>query len=249
MWGENTLAWGFKSPTCAVLRAGGWEDILPQGWDPQVNSAGLGLAVWAGAHGIPPRAALRRGKDAHIGERSLRALSFCAGGERTAGTRQQVTASIRKLPPLEAGVASSGPPAAERPLMASSTSAKMMLGHSSIEECSEAQTPMGREPVPQRDVRRFAGKVFSWQIYVFISTLVGRAEVLGASVCICKLHLSLLRVSGTAPQGCIRQWGLLIKYPTASPGLSLSLEGRPAHTGLGGTVQRANQFNWKHKTD
>ena len=53
MWGENTLAWGFKSPTCAVLRAGGWEDILPQGWDPQVNSAGLGLAVWAGAHGIP----------------------------------------------------------------------------------------------------------------------------------------------------------------------------------------------------
>ena len=73
--------------------------------------------------------------------------------------------------------------------------------------------------------------------------------MLGASVCICKLQLSLLRVSGTAPQGRIRQWGLLIKYPTASPGLSLSLEGRPARTGLGGTVQRANQFNWKHKTD
>lgn len=101
-----------------------------------------------GAHWSPPRAALRRGKDAHIGEQSLRALSFRVGGERTAGTRQQVTASNRKLPPLEAGVASTRPPAAERPLTASSTSAKMMLGHGSTEECTEARTAGGREPVP-----------------------------------------------------------------------------------------------------
>lgn len=58
-WGENTLALGFKGPTCAVLRAGSGDDILPRGWDPQVNSAGLELAEWAGggAHWIPPRAA------------------------------------------------------------------------------------------------------------------------------------------------------------------------------------------------
>lgn len=47
IWGENTLALGFKGPTCAVLRAGGGDDILPRGWGPQVNSAGLELAVWA----------------------------------------------------------------------------------------------------------------------------------------------------------------------------------------------------------
>lgn len=33
------------------------------------------------------------GKDTHICEWSLRALSFRVGGERTAGTQQQVTAS------------------------------------------------------------------------------------------------------------------------------------------------------------
>lgn len=184
---------GFKGPTCAVFGAGGGEDILPWGWDPQVNSVGLELAVWAGGALDPPKSSTGRGKDTHILERSLRALSFRVGGERTAGTQQQVTASSRKLLPLEASVASTGPPASERPLTAPHTWGKMMLDHGSVEEYTEAQTPGGRSPSHSADVSRFAGKVFSWQIYIFISA-VGRAELLGAPVCICKLHLSLLRV-------------------------------------------------------
>ena len=157
-----------------------------------MNSVGLELAVWAGGALDPAKSSTGRGKDTHILERSLRALSFRVGGERTAGTQQQVTASSRKLLPLEAGVASTGPPASERPLTAPHTWGKMMLDHGSVEEYTEAQTPGGRSPSHSADVSRFAGKVFSWQIYIFIS--VGRAELLGAPVCICKLHLSLLRV-------------------------------------------------------
>lgn len=144
-WGENTLALGFKGPTCAVLRAGSGDDILPRGWDPQVNSAGLELAEWAGGgHTGSPQEQHPGGKDTHICEWSLRTLSFHVGGERTAGTQQQVTASSRKLLPLEARVASMGPPASERPLTAPHTWGKMMLDHSSVKEYTEAQTPGGR---------------------------------------------------------------------------------------------------------
>lgn len=97
-----------------------------------------------GAHWIPPRAAPGGGKDTHICEWSLRALSFRVGGERTAGTQQRVTASSRKLLPLEARVASMGPPASERPLTAPHTWGKMMLDHGSVKEYTKAQTPGGR---------------------------------------------------------------------------------------------------------
>lgn len=64
-WGENTLALGFKGPTCAVLRAGSGDDILPRGWDPQVNSAGLELAEWAGGGTLDPPKSSTRGARTH----------------------------------------------------------------------------------------------------------------------------------------------------------------------------------------
>lgn len=97
-----------------------------------------------GGHTGSPQEQHPGGKDTHICEWSLRTLSFRVGGERTAGTQQQVTASSRKLLPLEARVASMGPPASERPLTAPHTWGKMMLDHSSVKEYTEAQTPGGR---------------------------------------------------------------------------------------------------------
>lgn len=108
MWGENTLAWGFKSPTCAVS-SGQVAGMIscPGAGTPRRTVPAWGWQCGRGAHGIPPRAALRRGKDAHIGERSLRALSFRVGGERTVGPAASSSGG-RQLPPLEAGVASTG---------------------------------------------------------------------------------------------------------------------------------------------